>query len=147
MKFARTRVLLAAGVLAAATTATTAVLASSSAVAAGGNVVLVQCNGHGQVKPSKTYLPGCNGSQEFFTGMKWTSWKSVAYGSATLKVNNCTPTCAQGKFVSYPVLTVLWRARPWTGHSGQYFTRLTFIFTGKRSNHGPAARTVPLPGG
>jgi hypothetical protein len=145
MRFARTRILRAAGVLAAATTATTAVFASGPAVAAGGNVVLVQCNGNGQVKPSKTDEPGCMPSQEFFTGLKWTSWKSVGYGSGTLKVNNCTPTCANGKFIGYPILTVLWRPEAWSGHSGQYFTRLTFIFTGKRSNKGPAARTVTLP--
>jgi hypothetical protein len=148
MRFARTRVLLAAGVLAAAATGTAAVLAGGAAASpASGSVVLVQCNGHAQVKPGKTDQP-CMPSQEFFTGLKWTSWKSVAYGSGTIKVNNCTPSCANGKFIGYPILTVLWRAEPRPGHAGQeYFTRLTFIFTGKRSNHGPAARTVTLKNG
>jgi hypothetical protein len=146
MRLARTRILLAAGVLAAAATGTAAVLAGGAAAStASSSVVLVQCNGHGQVKPGKTDQPGCMPSQEFFTGLKWTSWKSVGYGSGTLKVNNCIPTCAHGKFISYPILTVLWRAEPRPGHAGQeYFSRLTFIFTGKRSNRGPAARTYTL---
>jgi hypothetical protein len=73
------------------------------------------------------------------------SWKSVAYGSGTLKVNSCNPNCATGKYIRYPVLTVLWRAESRPRHAGQrYFSRLTFIFTGKRPA-GAAAQTIVLP--
>ena len=79
-------------------------------------------------------------------GLKWTSWRSVAFGSGTLEVNNCTPTCAQGTYVSYPILTVLWRAEAWPKHSGdRYFTRLTWIFTGKRPAHARVSQTFTLP--
>jgi hypothetical protein len=109
-------------------------------------VVLVSCNGSGLVKPV-TYDVGCNPSQEFVAGLSWTSWKSTAYGSGTLKVNNCTPTCASGHYVKYPILVVLWRDAPLPHHAGQrYFSRLTWIFTGKRpsSVHSPA-QTLTLP--
>jgi hypothetical protein len=62
------------------------------------------------------------------------------------RVNNCTPSCAQGTYVNYPILTVLWRAEPWPEHDGRaYFSRLTVIFTGAHHPHGPAAQTLVLP--
>ena len=155
MKLTRMRAIITAGVLATAGTATAVALAvaPASASAAGvrtaatGRVVLVNaCTGAGQVKP-RGYEPGCMPSSEFFTGLKWVSWKSAAYGSGTLKVNNCSPSssCGPSKFTKYPVLTVLWRAEARPGHPGQrYFSRLTFIFTGKRP-HGAAAQTMVLP--
>jgi hypothetical protein len=41
---------------------------------------------------------------------------------------------------------VLWRARPWPGHTGDFFTRLTVIFTGssKHRPHGPLSQTMTL---
>ena len=63
-----------------------------------------------------------------------------------LKVDDCTPTCAQGKYIDYPILTVLWRPVSWPGHPGRrHFSRLTWIFTGKRPAHALAAQTLSLP--
>jgi hypothetical protein len=111
-------------------------------------VALVNCNGSALVKPA-TYDVFCNPSQQLVSGLTWTSWKSTAYGSGTLKVNNCTPSCAAGKYVKYPILVVLWRAAPWPHHTGrQYFSRLTWIFTGKRpSSVHTSAQTLTLPSG
>jgi hypothetical protein len=45
----------------------------------------------------------------------------------------------------YKILTVLWRPMPWPSHAGhRYFTRLTWIFTGKRPAHARAAQTLTL---
>jgi hypothetical protein len=71
-------------------------------------------------------------SSQYIAGLSWTSWKSNAFGSGTLKVNDCVPNCATGKYIKYPILVVLWRAQSWPRHSGKYFSRLTWIFTGKR---------------
>ena len=115
------------------------------ASAGSSQVVLVNCSGHGQVRPAG-YDIGCMPSSELVTGLKWTSWRSVAFGSGVLKVNDCTPSCAQGKYISYPILTVLWRAGPWPEHPGQeYYSRLTWIFTSNRPGHVPAAQTFTLP--
>jgi hypothetical protein len=152
MRFTRARILLA-GTLAAAGTAATVIVAvapasAGPASAAATQVVLVNaCTGHGQVKP-RSYEPGCMPANSFIDGMKWTSWRSVAFGTATFKVNNCTPSssCGPSKFTKYPILTVLWRSEPWPGHPGQkYFSRLTVVFDGKAHPHGPAAQTLRLP--
>ncbi len=144
MRFDRVRVALAAGLMTLAGTTTAAVLTAAPASASSSQVVVVNC-GHGVVRPAQ-YDIGCMASQEFLAQLRWTSWTSVAFGGGVLKVNDCTPTCAQGKYIKYPVLTVLWRAKPWPGHSGrQYFSRLTFIFTGKRPAHNPVTETLSLP--
>ena len=145
MRLFRMRTALTA-TLAVAAMVTGAVLAAGPAAAGPGPVVLVNpCGGQGQVRPAH-YDIGCMPSSELVTGLRWAAWRPVAFGSGVLKVNDCTPTCAQGTYRRYPVATVLWRARPWPHHAGQaYFSRLTWIFTGKRPGHVPAAQTFTLP--
>jgi len=144
MRLVRARMMLAGGLMAVAAT-TSGVVLAGPASAASSLVVLVNCNGVGQVRPTG-YDIGCMPSNELVTGLTWTSWRSAAFGSGILKVNDCTPTCAQGTYVKYPILAVLWRARPWPRHPGrEYFSRLTWIFTAQRPAHTPAAQTFVLP--
>lgn len=144
MRFIRARVMLAGGLMAIGATATGVALAGSAS-AGSSPVVLVNCHGTGQVRPAG-YDIGCMPSQQLITGLTWSSWSSAAFGSGTLKVNDCTPTCAGGKYISYPILVVLWRAEPRPGHLGQdYFSRLTWIFTGNRPAHNPVSQTFVLP--
>jgi hypothetical protein len=147
MTVTRLRLSIAAGLLAVAGVASATVVAAAPASARASQVVVVGCNGNGQVRPHGFDNFGCMPSQEFLTGLTWTSWRSVAFGQGTLKVNTCTPNCAAGKYARFPVLTVLWRARPRPHHPGQsYFTRLTWIFSGKRPlPHSPATDTFTLP--
>ncbi len=58
MRFTRARVILAAGVLAGAGTLTGTVLAAGPAAAGSSPVVMVNCAGQGQVRPSG-YDIGC----------------------------------------------------------------------------------------
>ena len=144
MRLIRARMMLAGGLMAVAA-ATSGVVLAGPASAGSSQVVLVNCNGAGPVRPAG-YDIGCMPSNELVTGLTWTSWRSVAFGSGMLKVNDCTPTCAQGTYVKYPILAVLWRAKPWPRHPGQeYFSRLTWIFTAQRPGHAPAAQTFALP--
>jgi hypothetical protein len=145
MKLIRVRIMLSAGLIAAAAgTITGTVLAAGPASAASSPVVVIACH-RAQVRPAM-YDIGCMPSQEFASGLSWVSWKSVAFGSGVLKVNNCTPTCARGRYISYPILTVLWGAKPWPHHAGRaYFSRLTWIFTGKRPGNAPVNQTFTLP--
>jgi hypothetical protein len=150
MRYTRARAAWTAGLLAVAGTAAGVTLAAapaSAGPAAAPQVVLVQCHGQGQVKPSSTDRPGCMHSNEFIDSMKWTSWRSVAYGSGVYRVNNCTPSgsCGPAQFTKYPMLIVLWRAEAWPGHSGRdYFTRMTVIFDTTKRPHGPVAQTMTL---
>jgi hypothetical protein len=144
MRFIRGRMMLAGGLMAVAAAAS-GVMVAGPASAASSQVVLVNCHGAGQVRPTG-YDIGCMPSNELMTGLTWTSWRSVAFGSGILEVNDCTPTCAQGKYVKYPILVVLWRAQPWPKHAGQdYFSRLTWIFTAQRPGRAPTAQTFVLP--
>ena len=153
MRVTRIRAGITAGALALAGAAAAVSLAAAPASAvpalshpaAATTVVLVnQCPpGQGLVKPKGIInLPGCMGSQQLIQHATWTSWASVAFGSADFTVNNCNPSasCGPSKFTKYPVLMVLWKAKHWTGGNGHedYFSRMTVIFTGKRpSGSGP----------
>jgi len=145
VRITRTRMSLAAVGLAVAGAAAAVMLTADPAAAgpasgpaaavptvpSSASAVLVVCSGKGQVRPS-VFDYGCMPSSEYLAKLRWTSWGSVAFGSGDLRVNNCTPTCAGGTYISYPILIVLWRAEPWTGHPGKdYFSRMTWIFTGK----------------
>ena len=149
MRLTRVRVLLAVGLMASAATITGTAFAASAAPAASHQVVLVQCDGSGQVKPSSTQQPGCMPSSEIIPKLKWTSWTSSAFGSGIFAVNNCTPSssCGPSMYTRYPILIVLWKAAAWPKHAGhQYFTRMTIIFTGsgKRAPKGAAVHTYTL---
>jgi hypothetical protein len=113
-------------------------------------VVLVQCNGAGQVKPSGTQQPGCMPSNELIPKLKWASWTSSAFATGVVAVNNCTPSssCGPSKFTRYPILVVLWKAAAWPKHAGRdYFTRMTIILSGsgkQAPKHVPAVQTYKL---
>lgn len=116
-------------------------LASTTRPAAPRPVVMVDCSG-AHVKPA-TFNRLCGDGSDYITGMRWVSWKNVAYGSGTEHVNDCNPSCAGGKIYTYPVLLTAWRAEPRPGHPGQkYFSRMTEIHTGSLSR--PHAARLPL---
>src|ERR1700727_342381 len=124
MRLTRMRITMAAALLAVSGTvaATVVTVAPSSAVSTA--VVMVNCAGHGQVRRGG-YDIGCT-ANEMLASLHWQTWRGTAYGNGVLKVDNCTPTCAQGKYIDYPILTVLWRPVSWTGHPGRrHFSRLT----------------------
>ena len=142
---------LLAGLIASVTAAGTVAAAGTGSASAGpaagatAPVVLVGCQGQGQVRPA-VYDIGCMPSSELVTGLAWSSWGSAAFGSGTLKVNDCTPTCTQGRYIAYPILAVLWRAEPWPRHPGQrYFSRLTWIYTGSHPARAGTSQTFLLP--
>ena len=143
MKLTRMKVFLAGGMLTATGMAAGATLAAVPASAQASQVVLVSCAGTGQVRPSG-YDIGCM-ANELLAQLHWTSWRSVAFGTGELKVNNCTPSCAQGKYIDYPVLTVLWRPSPAAPRRPVLLRRLTWIFTGPYPRGAAAAQTITLP--
>ena len=144
MRLTRMRITMAAGLLAVSGTVAATVVAVAPASAVSTAVVMVNCAGQGQVRPGG-YDIGCT-ANEMLASLHWQTWRGTAYGNGVLKVDNCVPTCAQGTYIKYPVLTVLWRPKAWPGHAGhRYFTRVTWIFTGKRPGHARAAQTLSLP--
>jgi hypothetical protein len=160
---ARLRILVAALALAGAATAVAVGAAAAAATAAAPRPpataratassapLVINCLGHGQIRPHR-YVLTCADGNDYLTGLHWASWGSAGFGSGSSAFNDCTPSCVSGHFHSFPVLVVLWRARPWPGHPGErYFTRVTLIYPGKRTYRAggrahrlPATSTSPL---
>jgi hypothetical protein len=111
---------------------TAAALVQQAAPAASAPVV-VNCSLKPQVRPS-WFILTCADAGDDLSGLHWVSWgSSSAFGTGTEQVNDCTPNCASGKFVDYPVLVALWRPGALPGHPGQhYFTRITRVYTANR---------------
>jgi hypothetical protein len=108
------------------------VLAADQA-AAPRNVIVVNCLGKQQARPS-SFILTCADAGDVLTGLHWANWAaSEAFGSGTEMIKTCKPNCAEGGFASYPALITLWRPEPLRGHPGVlYFTRITRIYTAKR---------------
>lgn len=92
-------------------------------------------------KPPAIVYSG-DGSQ-FFAGprrakkpghLHWTTWNSgEGLGSGYQWIDNCNPSCANGKFALYPVSLKVYRPRK---ESKYYiFTRLKVTYTGKKPDH------------
>jgi hypothetical protein len=153
VRLTRVRIMAAAAGLAASGVVAGVVVAAGPAsagpaAATATRVVLVnQCSGKGQVRPHPNIpLPGCMTGNELIGKASWTSWGSAAFGKGDLEVNNCTPSssCGPRQFTKYPILIVLWRARPWQG-GGRYFSRMTYIFTSKKPRHAAVTHTLTWP--
>ena len=131
-------VMTAAGFLAgcasphAVTTASVATASVSSRAGARPRVIVVDCLGQQQTRPS-SFILTCADAGDVLTALHWVNWGSEAFGTGTEKINTCTPDCADGKFVSYPALITLWRPELLPGHPGvRYFTKITRIYTANR---------------
>jgi hypothetical protein len=107
--------------------------------------VIVSCANKLQVRP-KSYLLSCGDGSAGLTRLRWSSWTAgEATASGNFAFNTCTPNCAQGKFITSPVLVVLWRTSAAPHHAGQQeFLRMTVIYTGKRPAHSAQSFTERL---
>jgi hypothetical protein len=123
--------LVALGVLAG--TDAPASLASSTHPAARS---VLTCAGKTAVRPAN-YVLACADANAYFSAIHWTSWTSrSATATATFVQNNCTPTCAAGKFVKYPARLVLSQPKS---------TKLGVLFSVVRYSYRvSASSTLPL---
>src|SRR5450432_1475499 len=132
MKFTHTRPVL--GALAATAMLGSSLLglagsaSASTAAPAAGQPVLVDCLGHGHVKPKSEVLT-CADANDALTKMVWSQWATQALGTGSESINTCVPNCAEGHFKHYKVITVLWRqvARK-APNSGSSYSRVTIIY-------------------
>jgi hypothetical protein len=106
---------------------------TAASVVAARSVVVVNCLGKQQTRPS-SFILTCADANDALSGLHWVNWAaSQAFGTGTEVINTCTPNCADGKLVSYPALVALWRPEPRPGHPGvRYFTRITRIYPAAR---------------
>jgi hypothetical protein len=99
----------------------------------GGGTVVINCIFKSQTRPS-SFILTCADANDVLAHLHWVSWgPGAAFATGIEQINNCTPNCAAGKFVNYPVLVDLWRPEPLPGHPGtSYFTRATRVYTANR---------------
>lgn len=120
---------------ASAATTRTATVTAVDAVAAAKSpgYVVLNCAFKPQVKPS-TYVLTCADDGTGIQDMHWTNWTSqLASGYGTFFENDCTPNCADGKIIHYPVLATFWGSATVSGYpADRRYTELTLIFTGTR---------------
>jgi hypothetical protein len=95
--------------------------------------VIVNCQFKPQTRPS-WFILTCADANDVLAHLHWVSWGSgAAFATSVEQVNNCTPDCAAGRFINYPVLVDLWRPEPLPGHPGvRYFSRVTRVYTANR---------------
>jgi hypothetical protein len=86
-----------------------------------------------------SYRPGrvvvaCGSSAFYIDGIRWSSWSDRgAAGAGTAHVNDCKPSCASGRFRSYPGVDVHLGSFQYCGaHRDYEFTELEYRFTRSR---------------
>ncbi len=79
----------------------------------------------------KTLTLACADGNSVLNGLRWSSFGGAsARATGTLELNACTPNCAQGKFVRYPV--AVGANDPRTCKAGlRVYSKLTLRFTGR----------------
>jgi hypothetical protein len=95
--------------------------------------VVINCLFKQQTRPS-SFILTCADANDVLAHLHWVSWGSTAaFATGVEQINDCTPDCAAGKFINYPVLVDLWRPEPLPGHPGVlYFSRVTRVYTASR---------------
>jgi hypothetical protein len=97
-----------------------------------GQTVIISCSNKAQVRP-KSYLLACGDGSSGLTKLHWVSWAAgTATATGDFSFNTCTPNCAQGKYITSPVLVVLWQPTAVPHQTGErQFMKMTIIYTGK----------------
>jgi hypothetical protein len=118
----------ATGCAAAPTRAT-----DTAAIQWGTGTVVINCLFKQQTRPS-SFILTCADANDVLADLHWVNWGSTAaFAIGIEQINDCTPDCAAGKFINYPVLVDLWRPEPLPGHPGvPYFSRVTRVYTASR---------------
>jgi len=95
--------------------------------------VVINCLFKEQTRPSNFILT-CADAGDVLAHLHWVSWgPTAAFATGIEQINDCTPNCAAGKFINYPVLVDLWRPEPLRGHPGTlYYSRATRVYTNNR---------------
>ena len=111
--------------------ATAPAAGTAAASSAAPEYVMLNCDFKAVVRPS-SYVLACADDGMGLESMQWTSWTAhLASGYGTFYEKNCTPSCASGRILDYPVIITAWGSAGVTGHpSERRYTELTLTFPG-----------------
>ena len=105
-----------------------AVAAVPAFASGGSNRIVGNCT-KSTVAP-KSIVLACADDNAYIAHVTWTSFGGAsASGAGSLTVNTCSPNCAAGKFVSYPVTFKASAAKPCPDHYDDY-RALAVVFAG-----------------
>ena len=124
---------LATGCASAPTRATDTAFTQRSFPIAAEKTVVINCLFKQQARPS-LFILTCADAGDVLADLHWVNWApGDAFATGIEQINDCTPNCAAGKFISYPVLVNLWRPEALPNHPGvMYFSRVTRVYTANR---------------
>jgi hypothetical protein len=103
--------------------------------------VVLNCQGHAQVRPGRITL-ACADFNDYLTGLTWKSWgPRLASATGVQNLNDCVPYCAAGHFHRYRVDVVLW-ATAAAGPGSQRYTSVTLLYPGAHPAYVGSRRPV-----
>ena len=108
--------------------------------------VVIDCQGAPVVRP-QTFVLACADGGDRLNKLHWTLW-SPGYASATgiQAVNDCAPSCADGKVRDYPIRVILWGNAAVGGHSGERrYQMITLLYTGHQPQVGGGGARMAGP--
>lgn len=117
----------------------------SPEAALAGVTYLAECLEDSLVQRPRTFTLTCADANQSLEGLTWSRWgaeQATATGRAV--INTCTPSCAEGKDVTYPVRVVA--SRLVKGEASATYRKLTVTATGDRPAGVPKVDTFDLPG-
>lgn len=106
---------------------------------------LVECLDDNRVRKPRTFTLACADANHRLTKLTWKGWgssKATATGRAVL--NTCSPSCAKGREISYPVKVTAGNLVE--GEASATYRKLTVSVVGKRIRGVPRTEVFHLPG-
>lgn len=93
--------------------------------------VVIDCQGAPVARPG-TFPLACADDGDQLNALHWTSWSpGYATGTGIQAMNDCVPSCADGKVRDYPVRVILWGSAGVAKHpSERRHQMITLLYTG-----------------
>jgi len=104
--------------------------ASAMAASGAGTVKITNCN-QASSRPKQVTLT-CGDGNTALSGLRWSSFGGASASAAgTFETNTCTPNCASGKVVRYPVSVKAYDTRS-CKQGLKVYNKLTLKFTARK---------------
>ncbi|HEX4115356.1 MAG TPA: hypothetical protein VHY18_05725 [Solirubrobacteraceae bacterium] len=106
------------------------IAAGAMAASGAGTVKITNCN-KASSRPKQVTLT-CGDGNTVLSGLRWSSFGGAsANASGTFETNTCTPNCASGKVVRYPVSVKVYDTRG-CKRGLKVYNKLTLRFTARK---------------
>lgn len=125
----------------------TVLIAPTAALAAATSsprVLVISCNSE-QYRPASIGI-ACGDGGVLLRKLKWSTWTSAhATGEGQYAINDCSPSCVNGHFRSYPIEVTLSKPKSCPKHSHKAFTHIALVFERRHPEGAATQITSPCP--